>query len=43
MIPPEEKPVVKLTGRDGNAVAIMGRVKQALRRKGADRNTSINI
>ena len=36
MIPPEEKPVVKLTGHDGNAFAIMGRVKQALRRCGAD-------
>ena len=37
MIQPTEKPVVKLTGHDGNAFAIMGRVKQALRRKGADK------
>ena len=37
MIQPEKKPTVKLTGRDGNAFAVMGSVKQALRRKGADR------
>ena len=30
------KPTVKLTGEDGKAFAIMGRVKQALRRAGAD-------
>ena len=27
-----EKPTVKLTGRDGNAFAVMGAVRQALRR-----------
>ena len=37
MIAPATKPTVKLTGRDGNAFSIMGRVKQALRCKGADR------
>ena len=34
---PLTKPTVKLIGEDGNAFAIMGRVKQALRRAGADR------
>ena len=34
---PLTKPTVKLSGEDGNAFAIMGRVKQALRRAGADR------
>ena len=34
---PIDKPVVKLIGQDGNAFAIMGRVKQVLRRSGADR------
>ena len=34
---PISKPVVKLIGQDGNAFAIMGRVKQALRRSGADK------
>ena len=34
---PISKPIVKLIGQDGNAFAIMGRVKQALRRSGADR------
>ncbi len=33
---PLTKPTVKLIGRDGNAFAIMGRVKKALRRSGAD-------
>lgn len=33
---PDEKPDCKLTGRDGNAWAIMGRVGKALRRAGAD-------
>ncbi len=33
---PLAKPTVKLIGRDGNAFAVMGRVKQALRRAGAD-------
>jgi len=37
MIQPTEKPVVKLTGHDGNAFAIMGRVKKALRHNGADK------
>jgi hypothetical protein len=37
MIQPEVKPVVKLTGYNGNAFAIMGNVKQALRRNGADK------
>ena len=34
---PETKPTVKLIGQDGNAFAIMGRVKKALRRAGADK------
>jgi len=34
---PIDKPVVKLIGQDGNAFAIMGRVKQALRRSEADK------
>jgi hypothetical protein len=33
---PLTKPTVKLIGEDGNAFAIMGRVKKALRRVGAD-------
>jgi hypothetical protein len=33
---PVTKPTVKLIGEDGNAFAIMGRVKQALKRAGAD-------
>jgi hypothetical protein len=37
MIAPKVKPVVKLTGQDGNAFAVMGNVKQALRRSGADK------
>jgi len=37
MIAPATKPTVKLIGHDGNAFSIMGRVKQALRCKGADR------
>jgi len=37
MVAPKTKPIVKLTGHDGNAFSIMGRVKQVLRRKGADR------
>jgi len=37
MVAPTTKPIVKLTGRDGNAFSIMGRVKQVLRCKGADR------
>ncbi len=34
---PSIKPTVKLIGQDGNAFSIMGRVKQALRRAGADK------
>ncbi len=34
---PLTKPTVKLIGQDGNAFAIMGRVKRALRRAGADK------
>ncbi len=37
MIGPETKPTVKLIGRDGNAFSIMGCVKQALKRAGADK------
>ena len=33
---PSTKPTVKLTGKDGNAFSIMGRVKKALRQAGAD-------
>jgi hypothetical protein len=32
----DNKPRVKLVGKDGNAFAIMGRVKHALHRAGAD-------
>jgi hypothetical protein len=34
---PETKLTVKLIGQDGNAFSIMGMVKQALRRAGADK------
>jgi hypothetical protein len=34
---PETKPTVKLLGQDGNAFSIMGCVKQALKRAGADK------
>lgn len=34
---PDTKPVVNLIGKDGNAFGIMGRVKQALKRAGADK------
>jgi len=34
---PDVKPKVKLVGEDGNAFAIMGRVKRALRKAGADK------
>ena len=37
MIKPTIKPTVKLIGHDGNAFSIMGRVKQALKRAGADK------
>lgn len=33
---PDEKPEVQLVGNDGNAFAIMGAVKTALKRAGAD-------
>ena len=34
---PSSKPTVKLTGQDGNAFAIMGNIKRALKRAGADK------
>ena len=34
---PPSKPTVKLIGQDGNAFSIMGNVKQALKRAGADK------
>lgn len=34
---PLSKPAVKLIGQPGNAFAIMGTVKQALKRAGADK------
>ena len=34
---PEIKPTVKLIGQDGNAFSVMGHVKNALRRAGADK------
>lgn len=34
---PETKPQVKLIGEDGNAFVIMGRVRNALRESGADK------
>lgn len=34
---PGIKPTVKLIGHDGNAFSIMGRVKQALKSAGADK------
>ena len=34
---PSTKPTVKLTGQDGNAFSIMGRVKKALMQAGADK------
>jgi hypothetical protein len=34
---PPSKPTVKLIGQDGNAFAVMGTVKQALKRAGADK------
>jgi hypothetical protein len=37
MIGPKTKPTVKLVGHDGNAFSIMGRVKQALKQAGADK------
>jgi hypothetical protein len=34
---PLSKPTVKLIGQDGNAFAIMGNIKRALKRAGADK------
>lgn len=34
---PDEKPVVKLVGEDGNAFVIMGKVRKALKNAGADK------
>ena len=34
---PETKPTVNLVSHDGNAFSIMGRVKQALKHAGADK------
>ena len=34
---PSTKPTVKLIGHDGNAFSIMGRVKKALMKAGADK------
>ncbi len=36
MTEPREKPTVNLIGTDGNAFSIIGRVKEALRKAGAD-------
>jgi hypothetical protein len=33
---PSSKPTVKLIGQDGNAFSVMGNVKRALKRFGAD-------
>jgi len=37
MTGPQTKPTVKLIGLDGNAFSILGRVKLALKRAGADK------
>ena len=37
MIEPKEKPTVTLSGRDGNAFAILGTTAKALQRAGADK------
>ena len=34
---PDVKPEVKLVGEDGNAFAVMGKAKNALRKAGADK------
>ena len=34
---PSTKPTVKLIGQDGNAFSIMGNIKRALERSGADK------
>lgn len=36
MIKPETKPIIQLIGENGNAFAIMGKVKEALKKNGAD-------
>ncbi len=36
MTEPEEKPIVKFIGTNGNTFALMGRVKKALFKTGAD-------
>lgn len=36
-----EKPKVKLTGEDGNAFAILGKVKRALRKAGMKKEASL--
>jgi hypothetical protein len=36
MIAPETKPTIQLTGHDGNAFAIMGTARKALKKAGAD-------
>lgn len=38
-----EKPLVKLTGKDGNAFAIISRVRQAMRRAGATKEEVDNF
>jgi hypothetical protein len=38
MTEPTEKPTVKFIGTDGNALAIIGRVKNALVKAGADQD-----
>jgi hypothetical protein len=37
MTKPKEKPTVKLIDSDGNAFSIMGRVRKALHKAGADK------
>ncbi len=37
MIEPREKPILDLTGVDGNAFSIMGTVVKALKKEGADK------
>ena len=36
MIKPETKPIIQLIGENGNAFAIMGQIKMALKNGGAD-------
>ena len=42
MTEPREKPTVNLVGTDGNALSIIGRVKEALRKAGADEEYVMN-